>query len=245
MRRVRQYRSSGLGRSLTLLRAFLLASAIVLALGAIALSSTLSRDLRGAALDDTALDVEAYADAVLAPALSRSRRDRHGPAGAAAFARSVRLPSDVRGVNVYTRDGRLAFSTTRPNRVGRRRSSPDLRETLESGTPSAELVDAMGDGPTIVKVWAPLHAPSGRVVGATEVALDDSTIEQIVDDTRSTVWYAVGLVFGTPLAGAGAARPRRIGSHARPARGSRVELTRPRRVVAGARGERSSRRSRR
>ena len=119
-----------------------------------------------------------------------------GPPARRRLARSVRLPSDVRGVNVYTRDGRLAFSTTRPNRVGRRRSSPDLRETLESGAPSAALVDAMGDGPTIVKVWTPLHSPSGRVVGATEVALDDSSVEEIIDDTRSTVWYAVGLVFG-------------------------------------------------
>jgi len=197
MRRVRQHRSSGLGRSLTLLRAFLLASALILALGAVALSSTLTRDLRGAALDDTALDVAAYGDAVLAPTLSRSGRIAMGLRARRRFARSVRLPSDVRGVNVYTRDGRLAFSTTRPNRVGRRRSSPDLRETLESGTPSAKLVDAMGDGPTIVKVWTPLHSPSGRVVGATEVALDDSTVEEIIDDTRSTVWYAVGLVFGT------------------------------------------------
>ncbi len=196
MRRVRQHRSSGLGRSLTLLRAFLLASAIVLALGAVALSSTLTRDLRSAALDDTALDVAAYGDAVLAPTLSHSGGIAMRLRARRRFARSVRLPSDVRGVNVYTRDGRLAFSTTRPNRVGRRRSSPDLRETLESGTPSAALVDAMGDGPTIVKVWTPLHSPSGRVVGATEVALDDSTVEEIVADTRSTVWYAVGLVFG-------------------------------------------------
>ena len=196
MRRVRQHRSSGLGRSLTLLRAFLLASAIVLALGAVALSSTLTRDLRSAALDDTALDVAAYGDAVLAPTLSHSGGIAMRLRARRRFARSVRLPSDVRGVNVYTRDGRLAFSTTRPNRVGRRRSSPDLRETLESGTPSAALIDAMGDGPTIVKVWTPLHSPAGRVVGATEVALDDSTVEEIVADTRSTVWYAVGLVFG-------------------------------------------------
>jgi putative nucleotidyltransferase with HDIG domain len=195
MRRVRHYRSSGLGRSLTLLRAFLLASAVILAVGAVALSSTLSHDLRGAALDDTALDVEAYANAILAPALVRGGKIATTRAARLRLARSLRLPSDVRGLNVYTRDGRLAFSTTRPNRVGRRRSSPDLRETVESGAASATLVDALA-GPPIVRVWAPLHSPSGRVVGATEVALDDSAVEQIVDDARGTVWYAVGLVFG-------------------------------------------------
>jgi putative nucleotidyltransferase with HDIG domain len=196
MRRVRQYRSSGLGRSLTLLRALLLASAVILAVGGVALSSTLSGDLRAAALDDTALDVGAYADAVVAPALLRGGEIAAGRAARRRLARSVRLPTDVRGLNVYARDGRLVFSTTRPNRVGRRRSSPDLRETVESGSPSAALVDVQGKSPSIVRVWAPLHSASGRVVGVTEVALDDSAVEQIVDDTRMTVWFAVGLVFG-------------------------------------------------
>jgi putative nucleotidyltransferase with HDIG domain len=196
MRRVRQYRSSGLGRSLTLLRALLLASAVILAVGGVALSSTLSGDLRAAALDDTALDVGAYADAVVAPALVRGGEIAAGSAARRRLARSVRLPNDVRGLNVYARDGRLVFSTTRPSRVGRRRSSPDLRETVESGSPSAALVDVPGEGLSIVRVWAPLHSASGRVVGVTEVALDDSAVEQIVDDTRMTVWVAVGLVFG-------------------------------------------------
>jgi putative nucleotidyltransferase with HDIG domain len=196
MRRVRHYRSSGLGRSLTLLRAFLLASAAILAVGAVALSLTLSGDLRAAALDDTALDVGTYADAVIAPVLVSGGDLVAGRASQRRLARSVRLPTDVRGLNVYARDGRLVFSTTRPNRVGRRRSSPDLRETVESGAPSAVLVDVPGEGPSIVRVWAPLHSSSGRVVGVTEVALDDSAVEQIVDDARTTVWYAVGLVFG-------------------------------------------------
>ena len=78
MRRVRKHRSSGLGRSLTLLRAFLLASALILALGAVALSSTLSRDLRDAALDDTALDVGGYADACSLPRFVPRRRRRAG-----------------------------------------------------------------------------------------------------------------------------------------------------------------------
>jgi putative nucleotidyltransferase with HDIG domain len=196
MRRVREYRSSGLGQSLTLLRALLLASAAILALGAVALSSKLSDDLRAAALDDTALDVGAYADAVVAPALLRSGEIAARPAARRRLARSIRLPTEVRGLNVYARDGRLVFSTTHPNRVGRRRSSPDLRETVESGSPSASLVEVPGESPSVVKVWAPLHTASGRVVGVTEVGLDDSAVEQIVDDARSTVWYAVGLVFG-------------------------------------------------
>ena len=74
MRRKQAYRSSGLLRSLTLLRTFLIASAVILATGAVALSSTLSSDLRSSALDDNARDVGSYVDAVLGP--SFVRRDR-------------------------------------------------------------------------------------------------------------------------------------------------------------------------
>jgi hypothetical protein len=192
MRRKRAYRSSGLLRSLTLLRTFLIASAAILAVGAVALSSTLSGDLREAALDDSALDVSAYTDAVVAPAVIRGN-DVVDTKGAL---RRLRLPNDVRGLNVYARDGRLVFSTTHPERVGRRRSSPELRQTIATGAPSADLVDPIGKQPTVVKVWAPLHTSRGGVVGAAEVALDDSVVTQIIDDTRATVWLAVGIVFG-------------------------------------------------
>ena len=196
MRRVRQHSSSGLGRSVTLLWTFLIASAAILAVGAVLLSTALSRDLRGAALEDTALDVAAYSDAVLAPAVVRGDELVLRPAARRRLQRTLRLPTDVHGVNVYARDGRLAFSTARPDRVGRRRTSPDLRETVESGTASAAIVESAGDGQRVVKVWTPLHAASGRVVGATEVTLDDAAVTQIVADARTTVWYAVGLVFG-------------------------------------------------
>jgi putative nucleotidyltransferase with HDIG domain len=195
MRRVRQYRSSGLGRSVTLLRTFLLASAAILAAGAVALSSTLSRDLRGAALEDTALDAAAYADAVLAPALVRGSELVASPNARRRLERSAQAPADLRGVNVYARVGRLVFSTTHPDRVGRPRTSPGLRATVESGAPSAALVDGTGRE-RVVKVWAPIHAPGGRVVGAAEITLDDSAVDQIIDDARATIWYAVGLVFG-------------------------------------------------
>jgi putative nucleotidyltransferase with HDIG domain len=196
MRRMRAYRSSGLLRSLTLLRTFLIASAAILAAGAVALSSTLSGDLRDAALGDNALDVSAYADAVLGPAIVRGNQLAVSPAALRRLGRTVRLPNDVRGLNVYARDGRLVFSTARPDRVGRRRSSPELREAIATGAPSAHIVDPMGAEPPVVKVWAPLHSSRGRVVGAVEVALDDSVVNQIIDDTRGTIWFAVGIVFG-------------------------------------------------
>ncbi|HEX4746874.1 MAG TPA: HD domain-containing phosphohydrolase [Gaiellaceae bacterium] len=196
MRRMRAYRSSGLLRSLTLLRTFLIASAVILAAGAVALSSRLSADLRAAALEDSALDVSAYTDAILGPTLVHGTTVHVTPEALRRLSRTVRLPDDVRGLNVYTRGGRLVFSTTRPDRVGRLRSSPHLQAAAESGAPSADLVDPEGPSPAVVKVWTPLHATSGRVAGVTEVSLDDSVVEGIIEDTRATVWFAVGIVFG-------------------------------------------------
>ena len=193
---MREYRLPGVGRSITLLRAFLLTSAAILAAGAIALSSALSSDLRHAALDDAALDISAYADAVLAPSLVRGNRVVVSSEAIARLAESVRIPSDVRGVNVYTREGRLAFSTTHPERIGRRRTIPEVRGTIATGAPSAAEVDPIGASEQVVKVWAPLHSRAGDVVGVTEVALDDTVVDQLVDDARDTVWYAVGAVFG-------------------------------------------------
>jgi putative nucleotidyltransferase with HDIG domain len=196
MRRMPAHRSSGLLRSLTMLRAFLLASAAILAAGAVALSSALSGDLRAAALEDNELDVAAYAEAVLAPAMVRGDQVVVSRAAVRRLARTVRLPNHVRALSVYARDGRLAFSTAHPNRVGRHRTSPELREVVETGAPSGAIVDPTGAAPPVVKVWVPLHSARGRVVGAAEVALDDSVVTQIIDDARGTVWFAVGIVFG-------------------------------------------------
>ncbi len=196
MRRKRAYRSSGLLRSLTLLRTFLIASAVILAAGAVALSSTLSADLRTAALKDSAHDITAFTDAVLAPSLVRGNRVVATPASLTRLGRTVRIPESFRGVNVYARNGRLVFSTTQPGRVGRKRTSPDLRAAIETGMPHAEFVDPGGKAPPVVKVWAPLTNEKGRIVGATEISLDDEVVRETVAGSRWTIWYAVGIVFG-------------------------------------------------
>src|SRR5262245_49038478 len=190
MRRVRAHQASGLGRQLTLLRAFLVASALILALGAVALSSRLSDELRAAALEDSARDTAAFSAAVLEPSLVRGNvvaRPRSG--------RTLRVAPDMRGLNVYAQNGRLVFSTNHPQRVGRRRSSPDLRTALETNEASAKVVDPMGDTPRLVRVWVPLRGMRGTAVGAAEVALDESVITDTIADARWTIWYAVGIVF--------------------------------------------------
>ncbi len=196
MRRLRTFRASNLGRPLTLLRTFLIASAIILALGAVGLSSRLSSHLRTAALEDNARDTAAYVDAVFAPSVVRGNAVVVTPQTLRRLARTVRIPPDFRGLNVYARNGRLVFSTTRPDRIGRRRLSPDLRTALRTDEPTASLVDPIGKAPEVVRVWAPLHNAGGRPVGAAEVTFDGSVVTGTVSDAKWTIWYAVGIVFG-------------------------------------------------
>jgi len=196
MRGKRAYRSSGLLRSLTLLRTFLIASAAILAVGAIVLSSTLSKDLRASALKDNARDVAAYADAVLAPNFVRGSQVAVTRRTLQRLTQTVRIPEDMRGLNVYSRDGRLVFSTSQPGRVGRRRSSPDLKQAIRTRQPSATVVDPSGAAPPVVKVWAPLLSADGTPVGAAEVSLDDSVVNDTIAGSSRTIWLAVGIVFG-------------------------------------------------
>ena len=195
MRRLSRFSPSGLGRPLTLLRAFLVASAVILAVGAVGLSSQLSHDLRVASLADTADDTTTYADAVLAPRLVGGNAVKATPRRLRALVRTLELPADMHGLNVYARDGRLVFSTTHPDRIGRRRSSPELKAVVATNEPRATLVDPAGSAPEIVRVWSPLHGAQGRPVGAAEATLDASVVNDTIKSARWTVWYAVGIVF--------------------------------------------------
>ena len=72
----RAYRSAGLVRSLALLWIFLLASAAILGVGAVVLSSLLSQSFRDQALDDNARQLSVYTSSVLRPVLDTSHAER-------------------------------------------------------------------------------------------------------------------------------------------------------------------------
>jgi hypothetical protein len=170
-----------------MLRTFLITSAVILAAGAFALSSALSHDLRQAALDDEALDVAAYTNAVLTPTIVRGKRVVVTPRVARRLRNSLGLPGEVRGLRVYARGGRLAFPTARTERAIPRRASPDLKAVLRSNEVHAAVIEPLGEAPSAVKVWAPIHSKSGEVVGAAEITLDDSVVTNLLDETRTTV----------------------------------------------------------
>ena len=206
MRRLSRFRPSGLGRPLTLLRAFLVASAVILAVGAVTLSSQLSDDLRVASLADTADAPRPMSDAVLAPRLVRRQtQSRRRHAGCEPSCERIELPAEMHGLNVYARDGRLVFSTTHP----RPHRSPPFEARRPQGGPSprtkprATLVDPAGSAPRSSGCGlAVCTAARGRPVGRGRGhALDASVCEPTRSQSaRWTVWYAVGIVFAGPLA---------------------------------------------
>ena len=197
MRRIRAHRSSGLLRSLTLLRTFLIASAAILVAGAVALSTTLTNDLRETALEDNARDVRLYVDAVLAPNVVQGERVAVSPQTLDRLARTVRQPVDFRGISIWSKDKRLVFSTTTPGRVGKRtRPGLKIEETIRTGRPQAAVVDRPGTAEPVIVVWSPLRGESGRRVGAAQVTLDESLLEATIGRSWRTIWLAVGLVFG-------------------------------------------------
>jgi putative nucleotidyltransferase with HDIG domain len=180
-----------------LLRTFLVASAAILVIGAVALSSSLTSGLRDAALEDNARDVALYVDAVLAPSVVHGRRVAVSPRAVGRLAQVTRRPDGIRGLNVWSKEGRLVFSTRRPGRVGTRsRPTLNLREAVRTGRPRAAVVHRRGaDGP-VVEVWAPLRTNSGQPVGAAQISLDERVLEDTVGHSWWTIWTAVGLVFG-------------------------------------------------
>ena len=244
---MRAYRSSGLGRSLTLLRTFLVASAAILAVGAVALSSTLSNDLREAALADSARDVAAYTDAVLAPSIVARELGRRHAACAATSRHTVRLPNDVRGLNVYARDGRLVFSTTQPGSRRAASDEPDLKTVIRTDAPSAELVDPHGQGSRLSSRCGRRSATrGGRVVGAAEVVARRRRRHRDDRGARSgrsgSPWGSSSASSGSSSRSSCAARPRGSARRTRTSRRART-ISSSRRASSRRRCSRRSRRS--
>jgi putative nucleotidyltransferase with HDIG domain len=204
---MRAYRSPGFGRSLTLLRTFVAASAVILAVGAVALSSTLSSKLRAAAVEDNARNAGAFVDAALAPSVVRGDRIVVTPEARRLLRRTVSPGTDVERVDLYSRAGVLRFSTSRAAKVGRRRANAHLRDVLRGGAPSAEVVNPPGHAPTFVRAWAPLRTHRERPVGVAELVLGHSLVTDTIADSERTIWVAVLIVFAVLwLALAGLAR---------------------------------------
>jgi putative nucleotidyltransferase with HDIG domain len=201
---VGRVRSFARERSLTLLWAFVLASAAILAVGAASLAFVLGRALERQALEDARISLTQYADGVLRRHLVRDGElavDRDAPA---VLADTLHDRGDILSTKVWLPDGTLAWTGVAPERIGQRFPvGHHLEEALE-GEAEAELeelhgdessVEAALDGDRVFEVYAPLRREDGTVVGAYEIYTKADRIEASLADGRRLVWLATGTVF--------------------------------------------------
>jgi putative nucleotidyltransferase with HDIG domain len=195
----RAYRSAGLTRSLTLLWAFLLASAVMLAAGAVALSSVLSRSVEKQVLEDSARYAAVYTDTALAPALVRRERVVVSGPALRRLRSATQARSDVTGISVWSDAGKLLAATYPRHKA----AIPDRAVTavLRARRPRARVVDLPlgphGSEKTTrqIVVWSPLRTRAGRVVGVAEIDVAPTILDSRVAAISRTIWVAVGIVF--------------------------------------------------
>jgi putative nucleotidyltransferase with HDIG domain len=212
-------------RSLTLLRAFLLASATILVVGAVVLGAALSGALRSQAIADERDASNQYAQAVLdqffdvgTGRVARIERDstialpggysRGGTTflnDRAILFLKRQLSERFVSVKVWGTDGVLAWASLDPSQIGKRfPRDPELVEALRDRHAVADITkaDGLDNGPErrlglthLLEVYSPLIDSSGRVIGGYEVNLDPAPLEQSIAARKHEMWLVVALVF--------------------------------------------------
>ena len=195
------------GRSLTLLRVFLVASALILVAGGLVLSWVLGSSLRDQAIEYRRDYLQEYVDGFLRPAIVRDGHIMVSFAGARGLMRSIRRQHSIVSVKVWEPDGTLVWTNRDRKRIGRRFDlEGDLAEVISENraTGSINHLDSTGEDAfekslgirQLMEVYAPIEDASGtKAVGVYEIYSDASKLQSLIDDRRSVVWVTVGGVF--------------------------------------------------
>jgi putative nucleotidyltransferase with HDIG domain len=213
-------RGRDLQRSLTLLRVFLLASALICAGAGVALGSILSRSLKSEALNAEESALARYVDGVVHPLLVRDGHVHVPWKRDGQLAESVLRQRDIATVKVWRKNGVLAWTNTVsrsstgnlvPNRdrrlIDRRFPLDDeLNEAINENQPVAKLVGTGADGEDaferddlgyrqLFEVYAPIENKNDRAIGAYEIYADPRALGRLIGSRRTMLWIAVGGVF--------------------------------------------------
>ena len=193
-------------RSLTLLRVFVVLSALVLGVGGLALGSLVASAIRGQAMEDREAAVSQYVDGVLGRELVHGNRIEVDRAPSVDALARVHNRSDILSVKVWRPDGVLAWTDTDRDRIGRKFAiSSSLGEALE-GHGDAELENLEDDGEhagereagisRALEIYAPIRGDDGKhIVGAFEVYADAKPLESAISDRRNQIWLVIAGVF--------------------------------------------------
>jgi putative nucleotidyltransferase with HDIG domain len=192
-------------RSVTLLRVFLLASAVIIAIGGVVLSSILTRALSDQAVADNRGSVAQYVDGVLRGALVRDDRLQVGRNVSSLLAGELRRNRSLVTVKVWGRDGTLAWTNRAQNRIGQRfELEGDLEEAIVGRETAGHIDELSGDEDEVEKglgfdhlleVYTPIFSSNGRnVLGAYEIYADPKGLEHTLASRRHLIWATVTAV---------------------------------------------------
>ena len=193
-----------------MLGSFLLVSATILALGAVALGAALSGALTHHAMGEARRTADADIGRLIAPYVVRDGRVPRHPAVPAAVAQELaRRRADIVSVKIWRPDGTLAWTNLEPRRAGHRYPvSRGLAAALTRGTTTTAIVRSISEdefaeraaeqragAPRLLEVYSPLRGSSGHPVGAYEVYVDARQALADAASGRRLIWGVTALVF--------------------------------------------------
>ena len=191
-------------RSLTLLRVFILASALLLAAAAIGLGVMLTHALRQQAVEDAQLSLTEYTNGILHREIVHGGRISVGYRARGIVKTSLAARPDILSIKVWLPDGVLAWTNTAPERMGKTFPVSDhLREAIETRQAVANLeeldtaenaAEARKGTKRALEVYAPV-IDGGYVIGALEIYADASRIEASIAGKKHVIWLATFVVF--------------------------------------------------
>ena len=194
------------GRSLTLLRVFIVASGALLAVAAIVLGFTLTNALRDQALEDAKVGLTQYTNGVLSSQLLRDSKVIVRRKMPTLVERDLSSRPDVVSVKVWRADGVLAWTNVAPERIGKQFPlEGHLQEVVETGEAEAELEElgelAENEAESklgldhVLEVYAPIRA-GRRIAGVYEIYADPGTIEASIAQGKRVIWMTTLVIFG-------------------------------------------------
>ncbi|HXY17661.1 MAG TPA: HD domain-containing phosphohydrolase [Gaiellaceae bacterium] len=199
----------GTARSLTLLRLFLVAAAGILAVGAIVLTEHLTGAVKDQAIQDEVDSATVYANSVLSPVLVKDDRLVLDPAVLSRLEHTLHTPVEIRSIKVWRPDGRIAFTTLDPSRIGKNFGIDDeLEDALRTGKAVGfienlskehepeNLAEARSGIGRALTVYAPIVGTNGRPIGAYEVYLATERLDATIAHNTRNLWLTVIAVFG-------------------------------------------------
>jgi putative nucleotidyltransferase with HDIG domain len=193
-----------ISRSLTLLRVFVLASAVLLVAAAIALGLLMTHAVRQQAIEDAQDSLTEYTNGVLHREIVHGGHISVGHEAKGVVQASFQARSDILSVKVWLPDGTLAWTSVAPERMGKKFPvSHHLAEVIETGKAEAELEELDGAENAAeserfgraLEVYAPV-IDGGYVIGAFEIYADAARIETSIASKKRVIWLGTFVVFG-------------------------------------------------